>query len=382
MRFAIASGDGNHAKSAKIVFRSTRVSKMPSSQPASSASRSPNHRQQASVAMAFVDGMLIGARRQGIDCSALLASCGISLADAASRVPVEHYARLYNRLIARLEDEAFGLFHRPMPPDSFEFLCRGMLGAPTLGEALGRASRFLRLVVPAMQMELQRGERHAAILIDADPQAFACPGPDARVFAFEWLLRLLHSVACWFVNRSVALDSVLFPYPRPAHAPDYNLVYAERSEFNGQQLIARLHDNLLDLPIRRDDAALSRFLDGGPGRISMLYRRDREMVLRVRDLLRAALPDNLGIEAVARELHLSTRTLHRRLEDEGSSFRRIKDATRRDIAYARLTKTRQSIAQLAADLGYADTSTFYRAFVSWSGQSPEQFRAQLASRQN
>jgi len=349
-----------------------------------SRGRQPKHRQaarnQATVAMGFVDGMLSGLRRRGDNAAPLLATTGISLADAASRVPVDRYAALYNLIIAGLDDEAFGLFSRPMPTGSFEFLCRGMLGATTLDEALTRACRFLRIVLPDLRVSVRRDGTRAELEIAEAKPVFAGRDDPARVFAFEWLLRLLHGVACWFVGRGIALDSVRFPYARPAHADDYALVYTERSSFEGDTLLARFHDNLLDLPIRRDDAALGRFLEGAPGRISMLYRRDREMVLRVRDLLRAALPDNLSIEQVAQQLHLSTRTLHRRLEDEGSSFRLIKEATRRDIAYARLTKTRQPIAQLAADLGYADTSTFYRAFVAWSGQSPEQFRAQLAAR--
>jgi len=68
----------------------------------------------------------------------------------------------------------------------------------------------------------------------------------------------------------------------------------------------------------------------------------------------------------------------RRLEEEGSSYRGITEALRRDMALARLTKTRQSIAQVATDLGYADTSAFYRAFTSWTGMSPERYRKQLA----
>ena len=255
-----------------------------------------------------------------------------------------------------------------------------MLGAATLAEALDRATRFLRLVLPDLAVSVRRdGARAELELAETRPLTTSRDDP-ARVFAFEWLLRLLHGVACWFVGRGLALDAVRFPYARPAHADDYALVYTERSEFAGDTLVARLQANLLDLPLRRDDAALGSFLQGAPGKISMLYRRDREMVFRVRDLLRDALPENLSLEEVAHRLHLSPRTLHRRLEEEGSGFRTIKDATRRDIALARLTKTRQPIAELAAELGYADTSTFYRAFVAWSGMSPERFRNQLAAR--
>ncbi|MFZ1444985.1 MAG: AraC family transcriptional regulator, partial [Candidatus Dechloromonas phosphoritropha] len=120
------------------------------------------------------------------------------------------------------------------------------------------------------------------------------------------------------------------------------------------------------------------FLDGAPGKITSLYRRDREMVIRVRDLLRAALPATLGLEDIGDRLHLSPRTIHRRLDEEGSSFRAIKDALRRDMALARLTKTRDAVSQIAADLGYADPSAFYRAFVEWTGMAPIHYRRRWA----
>jgi AraC-like DNA-binding protein len=249
-----------------------------------------------------------------------------------------------------------------------------VVSAPDLGEALQRASRFLRVILPDLEVRIHR-ERDAAWLEIRE----ALPIADAagRVFAFEWLLRLLHGLACWLVGRGLALDAVAFPYPRPAHADDYALIYTEHSSFDADALTARLAANLLDLPIRRDEAALSNFLDGAPGKISMLYRRDREMVLRVRDLLRASLPETLSLEAAAARLHLSPRTLHRRLEEEGSSFRSIKDALRRDLALSRLAKTRHSLARIATDLGYADPSAFYRAFVGWTGESPSRYRRRL-----
>ncbi|TMW74795.1 AraC family transcriptional regulator, partial [Thauera sp. UPWRP] len=268
--------------------------------------------------MGFVSGMLSGMRRRGHDPAPLLAASGIDLADAASRIPVDRYAALYNRVVAELDDEGFGLFSRSMPPGSFEFLCRGMLGAASLADALSRAARFMRLVLPDLIVTIHRDDNRAELRI-AEARALTAERDDpARVFAFEWLLRLLHGVACWFVGRGLALDAVRFPYARPPHADDYALVYTEHSAFNAgaapagpaAPLVAQFQANLLDLPIRRDDAALTAFLDGAPGKISMLYRRDREMVFRVRDLLRDALPANLSVGEVAGRLHVSPRTLH------------------------------------------------------------------------
>jgi AraC-like DNA-binding protein len=173
------------------------------------------------------------------------------------------------------------------------------------------------------------------------------------------------------------LDAVAFPYPRPEHADDYALIYTANSRFDATQLVARFAANLLDLPIRRDEAALQTFLVGAPGKLTMLYRRDREMVLRVRDCLRDALPEAKPLAEVASTLHLSPRTLHRRLEEEGSSFQAIKDALRRDLAINRLAKTQQPLSRIASDLGFADPSAFYRAFVSWTGMAPTHYRQRL-----
>lgn len=323
--------------------------------------------------------MLAGLRRRGLDAAPLLAEAGINLDDTDHRIPVERYAALYNRVIAELGDEGFGLFSQPMRPGAFEFLCRGMLGAATLGEALARAARFLALVLPDMRVEVSRDGETATLRI-GETCSLGATGDPARVFAYEWLLRLIHSLACWLVGRGLALDSVSYPYPRPAHADDYALVYTEHSRFDAPQLEATLRANLLDLPIRRDEAALTAFLDGAPGKISMLYRRDRALVFRVRDLLRETLPDTLTINDAAARLHMSARTLHRRLEEEGSGFRIIKDALRRDLALSRITKTRHPIARIAADLGYADTSAFYRAFVAWTGMAPDRYRRQVQRR--
>ena len=330
--------------------------------------------------MGFVSGMLSGMLRRNKNPAHLLAGLDINLADTASRVPVDRYTTLYNRIIADLDDEAFGLFDTRMRPGSFEFLCRGMLGAPSLADGLDRARRFLSIVLPDLAVSIERSNDRAELRITEAAPLMAGPDDPARVFAFEWLLRLIHSLSCWLVGRGLALDSVDFPFNRPAHADDYTLVYTERSSFvSGSRLTARFNATLLDLPIRRDEAALASFLEGAPGRISMLYRRDRATVLRVRDLIRDALPASLSQDEAASRLHMSPRTLHRRLEEEGASFRGIKEALRRDIALARLTKTRQPIARVAADLCYADTSAFYRAFTSWTGLSPERYRKQLAN---
>lgn len=330
---------------------------------------------RSTVAAGFVLGLLAGLQTRPDIVARLLAATGIAqeqLADPASRVPLGQYADLYNRIVAELADEGFGLFSRPMPPGSFEFLCRSVLGSPTLAEAIERAGRFLRLVLPDLAVSLALDSGSARLTLRETR-----PLSTGRVFAYEWLLRLLHALCSWLVGRSLVFDTVDFPYPAPPQASDYALIYTARSTFDAPELSARFAASLLELPVRRDEAALQIFLAGAPGKITTLYRRDREMVMRVRDLLRAALPQALSQAEVAARLHLSPRTLHRRLAEEGSGFQAIKDALRRDLATSRLVKTRQPLARIAADLGFADTSAFYRAFVGWTGMAPAHYRRRL-----
>lgn len=337
-------------------------------------------RPMASVAMGFVAGMLSGMTARGLDPRPLLAAAEIeagSLDNPEARVSLSGYADLYNRVVLSLSDEGFGLFHNPVPSGSFEFLCRSVVSSRTLGEALDRIARFLRLVLPDLSVSVERDAKLALISIRELPGLGLVIEDPRRVFAFEWLLRVIHGLACWLAGRSLALNSVEFPYAPPGHVSDYALIYTEHSRFGGDMLTASLNANLLDLPVRRDEAALQEFLAGMPGKISMLYRRDREAVRIVRDMLLAAFPESPSLEDVAQRLYLSPRTLHRRLHEEGSSYRMIKDALRRDLALAAIEKKRLGVGQIAAELGFADTSTFFRAFRKWTGEAPSIYKKRL-----
>jgi AraC-like DNA-binding protein len=338
---------------------------------------------RATVAAAFVTGLLSGLAERGADRTGPLREAGIEprhLADPDARVPLPAYAALYDAVIRACGDEGFALFESPLRPGTFEFLCRSSLGGGRLGESLDRVARFLALVLPELRVSVRREGSTARLVIEeARPLRPRADAP-SRVFAFEWLLRLIHAVACWLAGRVLALDAVRFPYPRPAHAADYDLIYTEHSSFGAPRLEAEFDAALLDIPVRRDESDLAAFLEGAPGKITMLYRRDRELARNLRAILAAALPRAMGLEEAARGLHLSPRTLHRRLQDEGASFRAVKDGLRRDLALARLARPGGNVASVAAELGYSEPSAFFRAFQGWTGEAPSAWRRRALGR--
>jgi AraC-like DNA-binding protein len=104
---------------------------------------------------------------------------------------------------------------------------------------------------------------------------------------------------------------------------------------------------------------------------------------RVRSALLELLPSGrAAVPAVASRLGISARTLQRRLQDDGTSFQRVLDTTREELARHYLGSTAMPGAEISFLLGFEDPNSFFRAFHDWTGVTPEQLRAQLrAARQ-
>ncbi len=97
---------------------------------------------------------------------------------------------------------------------------------------------------------------------------------------------------------------------------------------------------------------------------------------RVRSVLLELLPVGRStMTDVASELAMSTRTLHRRLAGEDTTYQRVLDQTREDLARHYLRDANLSAPEISFLLGYEETSSFYRAFHNWTGETPETVRA-------
>lgn len=97
---------------------------------------------------------------------------------------------------------------------------------------------------------------------------------------------------------------------------------------------------------------------------------------RVQSVLTEALPGGASsVDAVARRLGTSKRSMQRRLKEEGTSFQKVLAITRADISTRYLSETDLSLPEISYLLGFSDTSSFFRAFYGWKGVTPGEFRA-------
>jgi AraC-like DNA-binding protein len=88
------------------------------------------------------------------------------------------------------------------------------------------------------------------------------------------------------------------------------------------------------------------------------------------------------IDQIAQALNLPIKELRKKLKSENTGIRTIEENLRRDIACTRLRGFLSSIECIAEELGYKETRSFYRAFRSWTGCSPREYRKLVTSKKS
>jgi AraC-like DNA-binding protein len=330
----------------------------------------------AATPIAFVHAILLAYRRYGEDPSGVLAEGQITpalLRDPQARITARQLEVVSEGAMRQLDDEALGWFSRKLPWGTLGMLCRASLPSPDLRVALKRWFRHHRLVADDVLLELSVSPGRAVVSIRENRDLGA-----VREFCLLSYLRYVHGYACWAVDSRISLLEVGFPFPRPAHGSVYPLLFPGPVSFGAERAHFAFDARYLSLPQRRDDAALRAMLQHALPLTVLQYRRDRLLVQRVRRLLSETPAERHDAPAVARRLHLSTRSLHRHLREEGASLQTLKDEARRERAVELLRRTDKPVKQVALAVGYGDEKSFARAFKAWTGESPSACRRRAA----
>jgi AraC-like DNA-binding protein len=294
------------------------------------------------------------------------------LRSAGARVTSASFAALWMAVAEALDDEFFGLDRRRMKVGSFALLCHAVLHAGTLERALRQMLRgfaaFLDDVGGVLHVEA--GDAFITLRNTIDR-------PEARRFADETFLVMVHGLMCWLVGRRIPLLSVAFAQPRPAHAAEYGVMFSPQLQFDAPATLFCFEARWLAVPLVQDAQSLAVFLRTAPQSVFLKYRNRRGWVARVRQRMRAVREgeDWPTLQDLAREFLLTASTLRRHLAHEGSSYRDIKDQLRRDAAIGHLTEGRRSVGEVGLLLGFHEPSAFHRAFKKWTGVRPGEYGA-------
>ncbi len=342
---------------------------MTTTQPAAAA---PALHGRAATPIAFIRAIVGAYRRYGVDPAGALAKADIDpamLDDADARVTAAQMELISGHAMQELDDEALGWFSRRLRWGSYGLLCRASLGSPDLGVALKRWCRHHRLLTDDISLGLAVDKSVATLTISLNR-----PLGEMHEFCQVTLLRYVLGYACWAIDSRIPLLESCFPFPAPPHADAYELMFPGPLRFDAAQAAIAFDARYLDLPIRRDEAALRAMLQRALPLTVLQYRRDRLLVEGVRRFLRDPANGAATAEIVAGSLNVSVRTLHRQLHEEGSSLQQLKDEARRARAIELLNRSQRSIKQISALVGFRNEKSFARAFRAWTGVPPQTFR--------
>ncbi|KIF57290.1 AraC family transcriptional regulator [Pseudomonas fluorescens] len=324
------------------------------------------------IAIQLVREALLQSCAPGAASDEALSKVGIDPAQLTAdegRVPASQYARLWRLLARRGDDEFFGMDPRKLKSGSLAFLCRSAMAQPTLAAALDTGLSFLSLMLEKLPAQLVHQQSLAEIVLledDAEPR---------RAFTYFTYWMIVHGVACWLAGRRIPILAIELRCAEPDFTDDYRVMFSENLRFERPRTRMIFSADCLDLPIKRSAEELKRFLAQAPANILVKYRDPDSLTSRIKQDLRQLPAEQWPeTEALAQQLCISASTLRRRLAEEGQTYQGLKDSVRKELAITWLAEPSISFVEIAARLGFADASSFYKAFRKWSGSNPGHYR--------
>lgn len=174
------------------------------------------------------------------------------------------------------------------------------------------------------------------------------------------------------------LQSASFTFKVPSNTQAYVDIFGPHTNFSAEQNSLVFDTALLDLPVINSNVLLKSMISDR-ALITLAAMREgtplnQEVNLRIDEALSRG--HVLSVQQLCADLGLSRQTLHRRLKKHNTDFLSLLDESRKERARDLLLKGRQSVTSISLNLGFQDTSSFYKAFKRWFACSPKEFVAQ------
>lgn len=311
---------------------------------------------------------------QGLSVERCLAGTGLSLqqlAEPGSEIDAAQELLLIGNLVAALGAQpGIGLkagqrYHL----STYGIWGFAMLSSPTFRSAASLGLRYLDLTYAFYGMRLEEHGDEVHLLfedrgIPAELRAFILERDSAG------MLRIQRDL----LGQHLPLTRVDLCLPRPADCSWYTDSYGIEPRFAQADNRFVLRQELLDQPLPGANQQVAQHCEEQCHALLTKRRERSGLAGQIRARLLGSpgrLPD---MQEVAQQLNLSSRTLRRRLLDEGSSFRLLLEEVRQALAEELLAIGGLTLEEIAERLGYAEVSNFIHAFKRWKGLPPHQYR--------
>jgi AraC-like DNA-binding protein len=318
-------------------------------------------------------GIFGALERLGYDIDSLLAPFGLTgteVDDPDGQLPASVCAEIFGAIQreGRVKNPALRIASE-MPVGATPLLDYLVCSAESVGDGFKQLARYLGLVNPSVRLVFREEEDPIRVLVEGSIDPFT-----VELTVSLSVLRFSRESGDRF-----QVERICF-----RHEPEDVSAFesALRSEVETQSSWSglALTRESWHLPLRRRDPLLRNWLERKAKQILAPQAGQEGVAMQVRRLLAApARGSGTTIEAAARGLAMSPRTLQRRLSEEGTSFDSLREEMRKRTAETFLADRTLSIGEVAFLLGFSEPGAFHRAFKRWHNTTPDVFRKQRSN---
>ena len=311
----------------------------------------------------------------GIDARALLREAGVDpavLSDPEARLPSSVGDVVVAKAATLIPDPAFGLrAARCWHPSNLGVLGHAWLASSTLRTGLQCLERYNRIVGEKGHLRVTNTPEGLRVAYDHRRR-----DPVLRAIGTDFILSLIVDMCRMNYGASLRPVEVRLSRSKPADTEPYRYFYGCPIHFgahaDGFLLSPRVADEPLPTAIRHLAGTLDGILAA-----QLAALDENNLPARCKsNLLEHLTSGEVSEENMARQLHMSRRTLQRRLAESNTTYQKLVDDTRRDLALRYMEDPAKSVTDVTFLLGFSGQSAFTRAFRRWTGMSPTNFRGQ------
>jgi AraC-like DNA-binding protein len=285
-------------------------------------------------------------------------------------VPKAAFLTVVERALALTGEPGLGFYHGL----SLKLSSHGTLGllamtSGTLGDVLLVLERYVQL--RATELSLHTRPEAGSMVIEFHNQAPAA----LRVFFAETVFAMLLHVGRTLVGHPIAARCEV-AFPEPAHFRRFAHLLPADVRFDQPAHRIVVPESLLAEAVLTSDSVTARRVERDCQRELSELRERASFLTTLCRHLRPEHGDFPSLEELAERTHSSTRTLKRKLAQQGTTYRKLVDELRRERATELLDTSNLSLPKIASMLGYTDTASFHRSFRRWFKSTPSRYRDQ------
>jgi len=316
----------------------------------------------------------VGGQR-GLSAQILLSGTGITepqLSDPSARLTYQQMISLTENLIRHYPDKKLGLdLGTAININQLGMLGYAILSCADLRSAVRLGLKYHTIVDPAFTFEMAEQRDTTAIRLTSH-----IPYEPMYRMLCDVFIGIFVSLARFLTGTHLCPREVHLNQPRPDYAGAYTELTGSPVLFDQPRTEIILDTALLDTPVAMADSATAAMAEAQCADILARMGPKEGVVAKVRRILLGHPGSFPPVNVVASQLATSTRTLSRSLQDVGTSYQKILDEVRKEMAIEYLRNSNLPIEELAALVGYSDPSNFRKAFRRWTQHAPSYYRAE------